>query len=123
MNTITKKRQNIRKTRAMRVRQQMKGTATKPRLSVHKTNQHIHAQLIDDEAGITLGYVTTNSKENRSTEFSRKNKTSARKLGENIAAIAKEKSIKEVIFDRGRFKYHGILAELANAAREAGLQF
>lgn len=121
-NTIIK-RQNIRKKRALRNRQHMQGTAVKPRLCVIKSNNHIHAQLIDDDAGLTLGAVSTCSKQFRDTEFNRKNKASARKLGEHIAEIAKTKNIKEVLFDRGRFKYHGILAELANAAREAGLQF
>lgn len=121
-NTIIK-RQNIRRKRTLRNRQHMQGTAAKPRLCVIKSNNHIQAQLIDDEAGITLGAISTCSKDFRNTEFNRKNKASARKLGEHIAGIAKSKNIKEVIFDRGRFKYHGILAELANAAREAGLQF
>jgi large subunit ribosomal protein L18 len=121
-NTILKL-QKIRHTRAMRVRKKLRGTHTKPRLSVVKSNMHIHVQLIDDEAGITLGSTATFAKEFRDTEFAKKNKQSARKLGERIAEIAKSQQIKEVIFDRGPFKYHGILAELASGAREAGLQF
>jgi large subunit ribosomal protein L18 len=109
--------------RALRVRKRVRGTTEKPRLSVVKSNKHIQVQLIDDEKGITLGHLATFAKQFRETEFSCKNKNSARKLGELIAAIAKDKNIKEVVFDRGRFKYHGILAELANAARAAGLQF
>lgn len=116
-------KQVLRKKRAIRVRKQLRGNATKPRLCVVKSNKHIQAQLIDDELGITLGSVATFSKELRNTEFNKKNKTAARKLGENIAEIAKSKEIKEVIFDRGSAKYHGILAELADAARAGGLQF
>lgn len=109
--------------RAIRVRKNLHGTSTKPRLSVHKSNYHIQVQLIDDDAGKTLGSIATFAKEYRDTEFSKKNKASARVLGERIAQIAKDINVKEVIFDRGPFKYHGIFAELANAARAAGLQF
>lgn len=109
--------------RALRVRKHLRGTSVKPRLSVVKSNKHIQVQLIDDEKGITLGHAATFAKQFKDTEYSTKNKNSARKLGELIAEIAKEKNIKEVVFDRGPFKYHGILAELANAARAAGLQF
>lgn len=113
----------LRSKRAMRVRKHLRGTSTKPRLCVVKTNCHIQAQLIDDETGKTLGGTATFAKEFRETEFNRKSKASARKLGEQIAEIAKSKNIKEVVFDRGPFRYHGILAELANAARAGGLQF
>ncbi len=119
----TKKNYVLRSKRALRVRQSLRGTSAKPRLCVVKSNCHIQAQLIDDETGKTLGGTATFAKEFRSTEFSRKNKASARKLGEQIAEIAKSKNIKEVVFDRGPFKYHGILAELAEAARAGGLQF
>lgn len=115
----TKKRQK----RSVRVRKHLQGTGQKPRLSVHKSNSHILAQLIDDDAGVTLGSIGTSAKEFRGTEFCKKNKASARVLGGKIAEIAKTKNIKEVIFDRGPFKYHGILAELADAARAGGLQF
>lgn len=121
-NNIVKK-QILRKKRALRVRQHLHGTSVKPRLSVIKSNKHIHAQLIDDDARTTIASAATFGKEMRGTDFTKKNKASARKIGERIAEIAKEKNIKEVIFDRGPFKYHGILAELADAARSAGLQF
>lgn len=107
----------------MRVRKKLRGSNSKPRLCVVKTNNHIHVQLINDEDGVTIGSTSTLAKEFRQTEFSKKNKVSAAKLGTRIAEIANEKNIREVIFDRGPHKYHGILAELANAARENGLQF
>lgn len=113
----------MRKKRSMRVRQHVRGTSEKPRLCVMKSNRHVQVQLIDDEAGETLGAAATFSKEFKNSEFAQKNKASARKLGEKIAEIAKSKNIKSVIFDRGPFKYHGILAELADAARAGGLQF
>jgi large subunit ribosomal protein L18 len=119
----TQKSHELRSKRALRVRKHLRGTSTRPRLCVVKSNSHIQAQLIDDETGRTLGGTATFAKEFRKTEFCRKNKASARKLGEQIAEIAKSKNIKEIIFDRGPFKYHGILAELAEAARAGGLQF
>lgn len=107
----------------MRVRKKVRGTSVKPRMSVFKSNKHILVQLIDDEHGQTLGATGTTSKEYQGTDFAGKSKASAKKLGERIAEIAKEKNIKEVVFDRGPYKYHGILAELADAARAGGLQF
>lgn len=109
--------------RAQRTRKKLHGTTTRPRLSVNKSNKHIQAQLIDDSQGKTLAMLGTFSAEFRGTDFMKKNKASARKIGARIAEIAKEHSIKEIIFDRGSFKYHGILAELADGAREGGLQF
>ncbi len=120
--TIIKNHQN-RVKRAVRVRKHLRGNGDKPRMCVVKSNKHIQVQIIDDEKGITLGSISTNSTEFKGTEYSKKNKSSAKKLGERIAEIAKEKNIKEIVFDRGPFKYHGILAELADAARNAGLQF
>lgn len=121
-NTIVKNAQT-RVKRALRVRKHLRGTGLKPRLSVVKSNKHIQVQIIDDEKGQTLGSTATFAKEFRGTDFGKKNKTSAKKLGEKIAEIAKAKNIKEVVFDRGPFKYHGILAAIADAAREGGLQF
>lgn len=123
MINITKNRHRLRATRALRVRKHFHGTAVKPRLCVVKTNKHIQVQLIDDDNHATIGSIATFSKEFRKTEFSRKNKASAAKLGEKIAQIAQKNNIKEIVFDRGPFKYHGILAALADAARQAGLQF
>jgi large subunit ribosomal protein L18 len=118
-----KKSYELRQKRSLRVRSKLMGTKDKPRLCVVKSNKHIQAQLIDDESGHVLGGVATFSKDLKNTEFGKKNKQSARKLGEQIAEIAKSKQVNAVVFDRGPFKYHGILAELANAARAGGLQF
>lgn len=116
----TKSRKKI--SRAIRVRRKLRGTASRPRLCVTKSNSHLYAQLIDDDAGLTLGACGTLSKEMRS-EVGRKGVDSAKKLGGKIAEIAKEKNIESVIFDRGSAKYHGVLAALADAAREGGLKF
>lgn len=120
-NDIVKKHilQNRRK---RRVRHHMHGTSIKPRLSVMKSNKHIHVQLIDDDKSLTIAAVSTNQKEFRERQL-KKNKESARELGKTIGAKAIEANIKEIIFDRGSHKYHGILAELADGAREAGLKF
>ena len=108
-----------KKRRALRVRKRVRGTEQRPRLSVRKTNRHLHIQIIDDENGITIASTSTFAKNNKQ----KKSKESGRNLGELIAKKAKEKRVKKVVFDRGPSKYHGILIELAKGAREAGLQF
>jgi large subunit ribosomal protein L18 len=117
------RKERVRRTRVLRVRKKLRGTAEKPRLCVIKSNKHIHVQLINDEQGKTLGSAATFSKEFANTEFAKKNKASAAKLGEKIAEVAKSQHITQVVFDRGPAKYHGILASLADSARAAGLQF
>jgi large subunit ribosomal protein L18 len=117
------KRNKQRSRRLLRVRKPLRGTFDRPRLSVLKTNRHLSVQLIDDEKGITVASTGTFSKENRATQFTKKSKEAAKHVGTKIAELAKSKQIQKVIFDRGRLRYHGIIAELANAAREAGLQF
>lgn len=122
MRNTQLKMQEKRRKRSFRVRKKLINTG-KPRLSVHKSNCHIRVQIIDDSTHQTLCATSTCSPEFAQTEFNRRNKTAARKLGQRIAELAKEKNVLEVVFDRGQFKYHGILAEVANAAREGGLQF
>jgi large subunit ribosomal protein L18 len=114
----TKKRSK----RMLRVRKKLRGTAEHPRLCVLKTNQHIAVQLIDDEASKTLASAGTMMKELRSKKM-KKSKEAAKLVGAKIAEIAKEKQISKVIFDRGRHQYHGLIAALADSAREAGLKF
>ena len=120
MDKAKKDRNRARKSRVFRVRKKLHGTAERPRLSVSKTNCHIYAQLIDDENSVTLAGIGTLSK---ACSIKEKSKESAREIGRQIALMAKDKQIEAVIFDRGRYKFHGIIAELANSAREAGLQF
>ena len=109
--------------RALRVRKQVRGTAEKPRMSVFKSNRHLSVQVIDDETGRTLLSASTLSKDMVSSQMGKKSKEAARALGAKVAELAKGQNISAVIFDRGFRKYHGLLAELANSAREAGLQF
>ena len=114
-----KKRKTARTRRVLRNRKRLKGTKSKPRMSVSKTNRHLFVQLIDDENSLTIGAVGSYSKEFKGEKKS----TLAEKLGTRIAEIAKAKKVKEIIFDRGRNKYHGLLAILAKSARKAGLKF
>lgn len=115
------KRNERRERRVWRVRKKVRGNADRPRLCVYKTNQHISAQIIDDENQKTIISAGTQHKD--FGKQGRKSKESARQVGKLLAERAKQKSISAVIFDRGRYKFHGIIAELAAGAREAGLQF
>lgn len=109
--------------RSVRVRKRLRGDAERPRLCLFKSNAHLHAQIIDDEKGVTLSAISTFSKEFRQSGLDKRNKESAKKLGEKLAELAKEKQIEKVVFDRGKSKYHGVVAAFADAARESGLQF
>lgn len=115
------KAQTIRVRRSLRVRKKLTGTSNRPRMCVVKTNKHLYVQLIDDIKGVTLASATTCAKSFQIDAFSRRNKMSARILGEEIAQKAKTLGIEQVIFDRGSAKFHGIFADLADAARQMGL--
>ena len=120
-NTLKTKIKHQQK-RKLRVRKALRGSALKPRMCVVKTNKHIHIQLIDDIDGLTLVSASTIEKSIRGTDQARKSKENAKTLGMNIAKQAIEKKIEAAIFDRGKNKYHGILAEVAEGAREGGLK-
>ncbi|MBE3593226.1 MAG: 50S ribosomal protein L18 [Thermoanaerobacter sp.] len=120
---ITKPNRNeLRKTRHLRVRKKVFGTPERPRLNVFKSLKHIYAQIIDDTKGHTLVYASTLDPELRGIAKGA-NKQSAKLVGELIAKRALEKGIKDVVFDRGGYIYHGVVKELADAARQAGLNF
>ena len=106
--------------RHLRLRQKIRGTADRPRMSVCFTGQHIYVQFIDDLAGRTLLAVSTISADGKGTKG---NLAGAKKIGALAAEKAKAKQITAVVFDRGGFKYHGRVKALADAAREGGLQF
>ncbi len=93
------------------------------RLSVFRSSQHIHAQLIDDEKGVTIAAASTLEKTMREKQKTGANIEAAKAVGKLIAERAKEKGIKEVVFDRGGYLYHGRVKALADAAREGGLNF
>lgn len=117
-----KRRDVQRKRRTFRVRNKVRGSSVKPRLSVFKSNLHIYAQLIDDESGKTLFGIGTMS-ELCKGKHDRKSLAAGKFLGEKLAAKAAELGIQTVVFDRGHNKYHGVLKELADSARNAGLKF
>jgi large subunit ribosomal protein L18 len=120
---------SARERRHKRVRLKVNGTPEKPRFSVYKSLNHVYAQLIDDVAGHTLAAASTLDKEIAGVEIkgnkkgNRSNKEMARKVGELAARRAGEKGIKKAVFDRSGYKYHGIIKEVADAARAAGLEF
>ncbi|MFI5334000.1 MAG: 50S ribosomal protein L18 [Chlamydiales bacterium] len=124
MDQYLNKRQTKRQNRVWRVRKQVKRNSSVPRLSVHRSNQHLFAQIIDDDKGITLAGVGTMSKDLRQKgKALKKSKGAAKEIGAKIAELAKKQNIEKVVFDRGRYKFHGLIAELAGAAREGGLKF
>lgn len=114
------KRKEIRQRIHKRIRRKVSGTAERPRLAVHFSNQHITAQVIDDVAGKTLAAASTMDKE---FEKVSSNVDSAQKVGKLLAERAVGSNISSVVFDRGGHLYHGKVKALADAAREAGLQF
>jgi large subunit ribosomal protein L18 len=119
---ITKADKNAtRKKRHARVRAKLSGTTVRPRLNVYRSNQHIYAQIIDDVNSVTIASASTMDKELSLEGTS--NVDAAQKVGELVAKRAVEKGVKEVVFDRGGYLYHGRVKALADAAREAGLQF
>ncbi|MCX8090644.1 MAG: 50S ribosomal protein L18 [Verrucomicrobiae bacterium] len=128
------KKQQLAQRRHWRVRKKVHGTPERPRMSVCFTNQHIYVQFIDDEAGRTLAAVSTRSKAAAAHGRLAANVASARVIGKLAAEAALARGIKQVVFDRGSARYHwsvgkdgqpvyGKVAALAQAAREAGLQF
>lgn len=117
------KRNVRRRRRQLRIKKGVRGTAEKPRMAVFKSNKHIFAQLIDDDNGVTIASAGTLTKEFRDMKLGKKSKEAARQVGLKLAEAAKQKNILAVVFDRRYYKYHGLLAEVANAARETGLQF
>ena len=113
--------QEIRRAVHKRIRKKIAGTTERPRLAIFRSENHIYAQVIDDANGVTLVSASTTETDLRSR--SGKNISAAKEVGKLIAERAKEKGIKSVVFDRGGYIYHGRVKNLAEAAREAGLEF
>ena len=116
-------RQLVRAKKHMKIRNRFSGTAERPRLAVFRSNNHMYAQIIDATVGNTLVSASTLEKEIKAELEKTNNVDAAAYLGTVIAKRAIEKGIKEVVFDRGGFIYQGKVAALADAAREAGLEF
>ena len=109
--------------RTNRVRKKLRGDAECPRLSVRRSNKHLYCQLIDDEAGKTIASASTRDKNLADQIGYGGNCDAAKIIGQAIAERAKEAGVTKARFDRGCYKFHGRVAELANAAREGGLEF
>ena len=106
--------------RHLRVRRKVSGTSERPRLCVYRSNTNLYVQIIDDVAGKTLVSCSTLDKDKKEKHA---NKVAAKEVGTMIAKKALDKKIKTVVFDRGGYIYHGVVKELAEAAREGGLEF
>ena len=118
-----KSRSEVRRKKHMKLRNRFSGTAERPRLAVFRSNNHMYAQIIDDTVGNTLVAASTLEKDIKAELEKTNNVDAAAYLGTVIAKRALEKGINTVVFDRGGFIYHGKIAALAEAAREAGLEF
>jgi large subunit ribosomal protein L18 len=113
-------KREIRKRIHVRIRRRLSGTQERPRLAVFRSVAHIYAQVIDDVAGKTLVSASTVAKD---AKINGGNVAAAKAIGKLVAERAKEKGVKQVVFDRGGYQYHGRIKALADAAREAGLEF
>lgn len=115
----TKSRSEMRVIRHVRLRKKVSGTTERPRLAVYKSNKHISAQIIDDVKGHTLASASSLEKEVKGAD----NIDGAKAVGKVLAERAKKAGVKGVVFDRGGTRYHGVVASLADGAREGGLEF
>ena len=116
-------RKQRRKRIKRRYRDVVHGSSDRPRLTVYRSLRHLYAQVIDDDRGVTLVSASTLDKETSGGLSSTGNLEAGKKLGEVIAARAKGQGIENVVFDRGGFKFHGVIRAIADSAREAGLKF
>ena len=112
----------IRKRIHTRIRHMLSGSGERPRLNVYRSLNHIYVQLIDDAQGVTIASATTATGK-KGPKRAGGNVASAKEIGKQIAQKAKEKGIKKIVFDRGGYLYHGRIKALADAVREAGLEF
>ena len=118
-----KTKEDIRTRIRNRIRKKLSGTTKRPRLAVFRSQTHIYAQVIDDEAGMTLCAASSLDKTLKAQMKRGGNVAAAKAVGSLIATRAKEKGVEAVVFDRGGFQYHGRVKALAEAAREGGLKF
>lgn len=118
-----KSRADVREKKHKKIRNRFSGTPERPRLSVFRSNDHMYAQIIDDTKGHTLVAASTNEKDAKAALKNTDDKEAAAYVGKLIGERALAKGIKTVVFDRGGFIYHGKVQALADAAREAGLEF
>jgi large subunit ribosomal protein L18 len=122
MSKVAQKRREGRLVRHRRVRKKIHGTAARPRLAVYRSNKHLVLQVIDDDLGVTMVSASSKEATQRSAGLG-STVEAATRLGQLVAERAKAAGIDKVVFDRGGFAYHGRIAAVATAAREAGLEF
>ncbi|MCC6906010.1 MAG: 50S ribosomal protein L18 [Anaerolineae bacterium] len=120
---MSEKSQEARSRRHSRVRQHVSGTPARPRLNVFRSHKHIYAQVIDDSVGHTLASASTVDLELRSAVDGKNKSEQAALVGQLVAERAIQAGVKQVVFDRGGYKYHGRVKTLADEARKAGLDF
>ncbi len=118
-----KTKEDVRSRIRARIRKKISGTPARPRLAVFRSQSHIYAQLVNDDAGQTLCSASSLDQELKANQKRGANVAAAKAVGKLIADRAKEKGVTAVVFDRGGFQYHGRIKALADAAREAGLKF
>ena len=119
----TQDRKQIRARIRRRSRDTVRGTAARPRLAVFRSLRHVYAQVIDDETGVTLVAASSLEKEAAGGLTSSGNRAAGKAIGQLVAERAKDKGITAVVFDRGGFRYHGVIQAIADGAREGGLEF
>ena len=122
MSRIRDRKQRRTKTKR-RFRAAVRGTAQRPRLAVFRSLRHLYAQVIDDESGVTIAAASTLEKASAGDLSSTGNREAGKRVGELIAERAKGQGVESVVFDRGGFRYHGVIRAIADGAREAGLKF
>ena len=120
---ISRERTEARRKVRVRIRQKVRGTGGRPRLSVFKSGRHIYAQVVDDESGKTLAHASSLDADLRAGEKAGANVATAGRVGTLVAERAKKSGVARVVFDRGGYIYHGKVKALADAARQAGLEF
>jgi large subunit ribosomal protein L18 len=123
MASLGKKKARLRRRKSLHVRARLRGTITRPRLSVFRSLLNIYCQVIDDETGETLASASSRDKDIRDSLTGLKKSEIATKVGTELASRAKAAGVSRVSFDRGSYKYHGRVRALADAAREGGLEF
>ncbi len=121
IKSVTRKNKTQKRHKTVRIK--LSGTSESPRLAVYRSTKHIYAQLIDDVKGITIASASSIDKDLKANLGHGGNIEAAKAVGESVAKKALKAGVKEVVFDRGGFLYHGRVAALADAAREAGLNF
>ena len=119
----TRSRRKMSVLRHRRLRKRVVGTSARPRLSIFRSNRHIYAQVIDDQSGMTLAAANTLQESLKAESSGKKPLEVAGLIGKAIAERSKQAGYDKVVFDRGGFKYHGLIKSLAEAARGAGLEF